>query len=114
MSRARARMRILMTGHAGYIGTPMVPMLLAAGHDVVGLDSGLVDFGEIQHVLPVFKPRWTAGRGAQELLEAYRKFGLAVEDYEGPRYKRIDHLKRLLAEDRLDQSLRWRTRRNVT
>src|SRR6185369_10900975 len=34
-------MRILVTGHAGYIGTVMVPMLVGAGHDVVGLDSGL-------------------------------------------------------------------------
>jgi nucleoside-diphosphate-sugar epimerase len=31
--------RILVTGHAGYIGTVIVPMLVDAGHDVVGLDS---------------------------------------------------------------------------
>lgn len=34
-------MRVLVTGHKGYIGTLMVPMLQAAGHDVVGLDSDL-------------------------------------------------------------------------
>ncbi len=34
-------MRVLVTGHKGYIGTVMVPMLQAAGHDVVGLDSDL-------------------------------------------------------------------------
>lgn len=34
-------MRILVTGHKGYIGTVMVPMLLGAGHTVVGLDSDL-------------------------------------------------------------------------
>lgn len=34
-------MRILVTGHKGYIGTVMVPILLDAGHDVVGLDSDL-------------------------------------------------------------------------
>jgi nucleoside-diphosphate-sugar epimerase len=34
-------MRVLMTGHKGYIGTVMVPMLLDAGHEVVGLDSDL-------------------------------------------------------------------------
>jgi nucleoside-diphosphate-sugar epimerase len=33
--------RVLVTGHDGYIGTVLVPMLSAAGHDVVGLDSGL-------------------------------------------------------------------------
>ena len=39
-------MRILVTGHKGYIGTVMVPMLLAEGHDVVGLDSELFGTGE--------------------------------------------------------------------
>ena len=42
-------MRILLTGHTGYIGMVAAPMLAAAGHEVVGLDSGLFDgcdFGE--------------------------------------------------------------------
>jgi nucleoside-diphosphate-sugar epimerase len=34
-------MRVLVTGHKGYIGTIMVPMLRQAGHDVLGLDSDL-------------------------------------------------------------------------
>ena len=34
-------MRVLLTGHQGYLGTVMAPVLAAAGHEVVGLDSGL-------------------------------------------------------------------------
>src|SRR2546430_16680603 len=34
-------MRVLLTGHLGYLGTVMAPVLAEAGHDVVGLDSGL-------------------------------------------------------------------------
>ncbi|MFI5718518.1 NAD-dependent epimerase/dehydratase family protein [Nocardia sp. NPDC051750] len=34
-------MRVLVTGHQGYLGTVMVPVLRARGHDVVGLDTGL-------------------------------------------------------------------------
>src|SRR3954451_10776982 len=34
-------MRVLVTGHNGYIGTILVPLALRAGHDVVGLDSDL-------------------------------------------------------------------------
>lgn len=34
-------MRVLVTGHKGYIGTIMVPMLQKAGHEVLGLDSDL-------------------------------------------------------------------------
>jgi len=36
-------MRVLVTGHRGYLGGVLVPHLRAAGHDVVGLDSGLFD-----------------------------------------------------------------------
>src|SRR2546423_394476 len=37
-------MRVLITGHKGYIGSVMTPYLKAAGHDVVGLDNEF--FGE--------------------------------------------------------------------
>lgn len=47
LSRAHG-MRILLTGHKGYIGAVAAPVLLAAGHEVVGLDTDLFagcDFG---------------------------------------------------------------------
>ena len=68
-----------------------------------------VDFGKIRRLLPEFKPRWNARRGAEELYDAYRRGGLVIEDCEGPRFKRIDHLKQLLATRRVDATLRWRT-----
>jgi nucleoside-diphosphate-sugar epimerase len=33
--------RILLTGHQGYLGTVLAPVLASAGHRVTGLDSGL-------------------------------------------------------------------------
>lgn len=36
-------MRVCVAGDRGYIGAVMVPMLRAAGHDVVGLDTGLYE-----------------------------------------------------------------------
>jgi len=36
-------MKVLLTGHLGYIGVEAVPILRAAGHEVVGLDTGLYD-----------------------------------------------------------------------
>ena len=41
-------MRVLLTGHKGYIGAVAIPILLEAGHEVVGLDTDLYrncDFG---------------------------------------------------------------------
>lgn len=38
-------MRVLITGHNGYIGSVLAPLVNAAGHDVVGLDSFLFEGG---------------------------------------------------------------------
>src|ERR1035441_10079407 len=34
-------MRVLVTGHEGYIGTVLVPVLREAGHLATGIDTGL-------------------------------------------------------------------------
>ncbi|AOS65907.1 NAD-dependent epimerase/dehydratase family protein [Actinoalloteichus hymeniacidonis] len=34
-------MRVLVTGHLGYLGGVLVPVLMGAGHEIVGMDSGL-------------------------------------------------------------------------
>ena len=42
-------MKVLVTGHDGYIGSVLAPMVQVAGHEVVGLDTGLFagcTFGE--------------------------------------------------------------------
>jgi nucleoside-diphosphate-sugar epimerase len=67
-----------------------------------------VDFSKINRVLPEFKPQWTARKGAKELYDAVRGAGLQLEDFEGPRYKRISHIQELLNSGRLDSNLRWR------
>jgi nucleoside-diphosphate-sugar epimerase len=45
-------LRVLVTGHNGYIGSVLVPILEGAGHDVVGLDTDIFEpclFGEDGH-----------------------------------------------------------------
>jgi nucleoside-diphosphate-sugar epimerase len=65
------------------------------------------DFTKITRVLPGFRPQWDARTGARQLYEAYRQVGLRVEDFEGPRYRRIDQLRTLMASGDLREDLRW-------
>lgn len=69
-------MRVMVTGHLGYIGTVMVPMLIQAGHDVIGLDSDLYERctfaagGRIVQVPHIRKDSRDVERGDLERLDA--------------------------------------------
>jgi nucleoside-diphosphate-sugar epimerase len=66
-----------------------------------------VDFSKFAKSFPEYKPNWDAYKGAQELYAAYQKVGLKLDEFEGPRFKRVDHIKQLLNEGCLDINLRW-------
>lgn len=69
-----------------------------------------VSFEKIRRKMPAFKPQWDARKGAEQLYKAYLASGVTLEEFEGPRYQRIGHIKKLLAEGILDENLR-QTRR---
>jgi nucleoside-diphosphate-sugar epimerase len=65
------------------------------------------DFTKISTTIPEFKPVWNARKGAEQLYEAYKRIGIKLEDFEGPKYKRIDHIKSLIKAGELTPDLRW-------
>jgi len=65
-----------------------------------------VSFEKIRRHLPEFKPQWDARAGAEQLHKAYRSSGLTLEEFEGPRYQRIGHIRTLIGEGILDPDLR--------
>jgi nucleoside-diphosphate-sugar epimerase len=65
-----------------------------------------VDCSKIQRVLPAFKPQWDIRKGAAELYDAFSTTNLTVEDFEGERFKRIAHLRKLIADGEVDATLR--------
>jgi len=67
-----------------------------------------VDFAKIQRLLPEFKPQWNGRQGVEQLHAAYQGAGLSLDDFEGPRFNRVEHLKQLLATGQVDATLRWR------
>jgi nucleoside-diphosphate-sugar epimerase len=65
-------MRILVTGTEGYLGSLLAPLLLARGHDVIGVDTGYYKNGLLYH------PR---GHAPKTLNKDIRQ--LAAEDFKG-------------------------------
>jgi nucleoside-diphosphate-sugar epimerase len=71
-----------------------------------------VSFEKIRRKLPAFKPQWDARTGAEQLYKAYCSSGLTLAEFEGPRYQRIGHIKKLLADGILDAELRHKKRQH--
>jgi nucleoside-diphosphate-sugar epimerase len=67
-----------------------------------------VNFDKITRVLPAFKPQFDARSGAEQLYAAHRKSNLTLEEFEGPRYQRISHIQKLIADGVLAEDLRHR------
>jgi nucleoside-diphosphate-sugar epimerase len=67
-----------------------------------------VNCDRLVDVLPAAEPRWTVRRGVEELAAAFRRHSLTKADLEGPKYQRIQHVRRLLDAGEVDDSLRWR------
>src|SRR5262249_53540675 len=65
-----------------------------------------VSFEKIRRKLPAFKPQWDARMGAEQLYRAYSSSGLTLQEFEGPRYQRIAHIRKLLGDGILDAELR--------
>ncbi len=66
-----------------------------------------VSFEKIKRTLPQFQPKWDAKKGAEQLYQVYRISNLTLQEFEGPRYQRIGHIKKLIAEGILDSDLRY-------
>ena len=70
-----------------------------------------VNCDKIKATLPEFQPQWAARKGAVQLYEAYQQGHMTLEEFEGPRYQRIAHIRKLIAENVIDSSLKHKTPR---
>src|SRR5690606_26771725 len=55
-----------------------------------------VNCDKLARVLPEARPRWTVRQSAAQLYAAYQRGALTPEDFEGPKYQRIAHIKSLV------------------
>ena len=82
-----------------------VPVTFAEGASADSRDYR-VDFGKVTRMLPAFQPRWTVPQGIEELAADMERYGLVSEDFEGPRFVRLERINQLRGEGRLDDGLR--------
>jgi nucleoside-diphosphate-sugar epimerase len=61
-----------------------------------------VDFTKIRRDIPAFQPKWTIPQGIEEIWHDAGERGLTAEDFEGPRFVRLQRIQQLVAEGRLD------------
>jgi nucleoside-diphosphate-sugar epimerase len=67
-----------------------------------------VDFSKINKILPTFQPTWTVKKGAEELYKAFIEYGMKMESLEGPMFRRVKHLQRLMEKGKVDSTLKWK------
>ena len=60
----------------------------------------------LPRTVPAFQPAWNHRKGVEQMLQKYQQYGLTLEEFEGPVYQRIGHIRKLLAEGHLDNNLR--------
>ena len=83
------------------------PATFADGSGEPDTRSYRVDGSKLARVLPEAAPQWTVKRGAEELLLAYRDWGMTYEDFMGPVGLRLKRVRELQDAGRLDGDLRW-------
>ena len=65
-----------------------------------------VDFSKVAERVPEFRPAWTVPKGVRQLVDAYIREGLSVDDFGRGRYTRIATIKRRQADGTLGTDLR--------
>lgn len=64
-----------------------------------------VNFSKIKNTLSEFKPQWSLKKGIIELLEAYRRYNLTIDDFNSSKYFRIRAIKSLIESGKMDENL---------
>ena len=66
-----------------------------------------VNFDKAIATLQRYQPVWNAWAGVQQCYAAYRKYGVTLAEFEGPKYQRLAHIKKLLSEGSITEDLRF-------
>ena len=54
-----------------------------------------------------YEAQWTVRAGVEQLYEQFVRYGMTMEQLEGPRFWRLQTVDQAIADGRLDDTLRW-------
>ena len=66
-----------------------------------------VNCDKLPRMIPAYQPVWTAKAAAKQVYEAIKRIGLTVEQFEGPKYARLPHMKQLIADGIVDERFNY-------
>jgi len=66
-----------------------------------------VNCDKLSRMVPAYQPKWTARAGIEQVYQAIRQYGLSAEEFEGPRYARLPHIKQLIADGVMNDRFRF-------
>ncbi len=66
-----------------------------------------VNFDKIARELPNFKPQWTLKKGIEEVYEAYKKYGMDSDKFNGRYFIRLKQLQYHIENNHLNEKLFW-------
>jgi nucleoside-diphosphate-sugar epimerase len=67
-----------------------------------------VEFDKIRQVLPGFKCRWDARRGARQMRSLFEHIAMSESDFTAPPFTRLKELQHLLKTRQIDADFHWR------
>lgn len=71
-----------------------------------------VNCDKLPRLVPAYQPKWTAAAAAEQVYQSIKKYGLAQNDFEGPRYARLPHMKKLIADGIVDERFNYTQKAN--
>ncbi len=66
-----------------------------------------VSFDKAMNKLKHYNPQWDVRKGVEECYAAYKQHGVTLEEFEGPKYQRLAHIKSLISKGSISSDLRF-------
>jgi nucleoside-diphosphate-sugar epimerase len=66
-----------------------------------------VNCDKLPTTIKAYQPTWTAKAAVQQVYDAVKKQGLKLEDFEGAKFARLPHMKKLITDGVMDERFRY-------